>query len=195
MTPPARRVSGERFGLLLTVPVHYPCRRRCRSPSANSSPTCGKPPTSCAAPSMLPTSRPSHSLSFFQKDVYDEDTRCTARVRWDEEYASFPQNYRFQIPERCHWSAVRVVTTNVGNALQKAMRGIEKANPTFCMGSSVTLSGRTRSAFLTASSGSHRTLLAEQPGRQRGRPWPVVTTSSSRNSPTQQIASKGEGVA
>ena len=47
----------------------------------------------------------------------------------DEKYALFPQNYRFQIPEGCHWSDVRVVTSNVGQALQKAMRGIEKANP------------------------------------------------------------------
>jgi type I restriction enzyme M protein len=47
----------------------------------------------------------------------------------DEEYARFPQNYRFQVPEDCHWEDVRTVTTNVGAALQKAMRGIEKANP------------------------------------------------------------------
>jgi type I restriction enzyme M protein len=48
---------------------------------------------------------------------------------YDEEYALFPQNYRFQIPEGCHWNDVRVITMNVGQALQKAMRGIEKANP------------------------------------------------------------------
>ncbi len=47
----------------------------------------------------------------------------------DEEYALFPQNYRFQIPKHCHWQDVRVVTSNVGQALQTAMRGIEKANP------------------------------------------------------------------
>ena len=47
----------------------------------------------------------------------------------NEEYAQFPQNYRFQIPEGCHWNDVRTVATNVGQALQKAMRGIEKANP------------------------------------------------------------------
>jgi type I restriction enzyme M protein len=33
------------------------------------------------------------------------------------------------VPEDCHWSDVRAVTTNVGEKLQKAMRGIEKANP------------------------------------------------------------------
>jgi type I restriction enzyme M protein len=47
----------------------------------------------------------------------------------DEEYAQFPQNYRFQVPDACRWSDVRAVAANVGQALQKAMRGIEKANP------------------------------------------------------------------
>lgn len=48
---------------------------------------------------------------------------------YDEKYARFPRNYRFIIPQGCHWNEVRVVTTNVGQKLQKAMRGIEKANP------------------------------------------------------------------
>jgi type I restriction enzyme M protein len=57
------------------------------------------------------------------------DAAALAEADGDEEYAQFPQNYRFQIPNRCHWSDVREATTNVGQALQKAMRGIEKANP------------------------------------------------------------------
>ncbi len=71
-------------------------------------------------------------LLFFKRisDVFDEEyATALAESGGDEEYALFPQNYRFQIPEGCHWSDVRVVTTNVGQALQKAMRGIEKANP------------------------------------------------------------------
>ena len=71
-------------------------------------------------------------LLFFKRisDVYDEEyAAALADSGGDEEYATFPQNYRFQIPEGCHWENVRVVTTNVGQALQKAMRGIEKANP------------------------------------------------------------------
>ena len=71
-------------------------------------------------------------LLFFKRisDVYDEEyATALAESAGDEEYALFPQNYRFQIPEGCHWSDVRVVTTNVGQALQKAMRRIEKANP------------------------------------------------------------------
>jgi len=71
-------------------------------------------------------------LLFFKRisDVYDEEYQAAlAESDGDEEYARFPQNYRFQIPEDCHWENVRSVATNVGLALQKAMRGIEKANP------------------------------------------------------------------
>ena len=71
-------------------------------------------------------------LLFFKRinDVHDEEYQAAlAEADGDEEYALFPQNYRFQIPNRCHWEDVRTVTSNVGQALQKAMRGIEKANP------------------------------------------------------------------
>lgn len=71
-------------------------------------------------------------LLFFKRisDVYDEEySEALAESSGDEEYARFPQNYRFQIPEGCHWNDVRKVTTNVGHALQKAMRCIETANP------------------------------------------------------------------
>ncbi len=71
-------------------------------------------------------------LLFFKRisDVYDEEYMAALEESsGDEEYAQFPQNYRFQVPGACHWSNVRAVTTNVGQALQKAMRGIEKANP------------------------------------------------------------------
>ena len=71
-------------------------------------------------------------LLFFKRisDVFDEEYAIALKESGgDEEYASFPQNYRFQIPKGCHWSDIRTVTTNVGQALQKAMRCIEKANP------------------------------------------------------------------
>lgn len=71
-------------------------------------------------------------LLFFKRisDVYDEEYAAALEESGgDEEYARFPQNFRFQIPEGCHWSDVRVVTTNIGQALQQALRGIEKANP------------------------------------------------------------------
>ena len=71
-------------------------------------------------------------LLFFKRisDVYDEEYQAALlEADGDEEYALFPQNYRFQIPKRSHWRDVRAVTTNAGQALQTAMRGIEKANP------------------------------------------------------------------
>lgn len=71
-------------------------------------------------------------LLFFKRisDVHDEEYQAAlTEAGGDEEYARFPQNYRFQVPENCHWRDVRAVTSNVGQALQKAMRGIEKANP------------------------------------------------------------------
>jgi type I restriction enzyme M protein len=71
-------------------------------------------------------------LLFFKRisDVYDEEYAIALEESGgDEEYASFPQNYRFQVPAGNHWSDVRAVTSNVGTALQKAMRGIEKVNP------------------------------------------------------------------
>ena len=71
-------------------------------------------------------------LLFFKRisDVYDEEyATALEESGGDEEYARFPQNYRFQIPAGCHWSDARRVTSNVGQALQHAMRGIETANP------------------------------------------------------------------
>ena len=71
-------------------------------------------------------------LLFFKRisDVHDEEYKAAlAESGGDEEYAQFPQNYRFQIPKDCHWEDVRTVAGNVGQALQRAMRGIEKANP------------------------------------------------------------------
>ena len=71
-------------------------------------------------------------LLFFKRisDVHDEEYQAAlTEAGGDEEYARFPQNYRFQIPDDCHWDDVRKVATNVGQALQKAMRGIEKGNP------------------------------------------------------------------
>jgi type I restriction enzyme M protein len=71
-------------------------------------------------------------LLFFKRisDVHDEEYQAAlTESDGDEEYALFPQNYNFQLPDGCHWRDVRTVTTNVGQALQTAMRGIEKANP------------------------------------------------------------------
>ena len=71
-------------------------------------------------------------LLFFKRisDVYDEEiAEALEESGGDQQYALFPENHRFQIPEDCHWADVRKKTTNVGKALQRAMREIEKANP------------------------------------------------------------------
>ncbi len=71
-------------------------------------------------------------LLFFKRisDVYDEEyAAALAESGGDEEYAQFPQNFRFQIPPGSHWNDVRSVAANVGQALHTAMRNIEKANP------------------------------------------------------------------
>lgn len=71
-------------------------------------------------------------LLFFKRicDVYDEEYRIALKDSdGDLEYAAFAENHHFQIPEGVHWKNVREVTTNVGVAIQTAMREIEKANP------------------------------------------------------------------
>lgn len=75
-------------------------------------------------------------LLFFKRicDVYDEEVRqALDESGGDETYAHFPELHRFQIPDGCHWRDVRQRVTNVGQALQYAMRCIEQANPdTLC---------------------------------------------------------------
>ncbi|MCZ2074218.1 MAG: type I restriction-modification system subunit M [Bryobacterales bacterium] len=70
-------------------------------------------------------------LLFFKRicDVWDEEYDEIVEETGDAELALFPESHRFQIPDDCHWNDVRAVATNVGNALQRAMREIEKANP------------------------------------------------------------------
>ena len=70
-------------------------------------------------------------LLFFKRicDVWDEEYEEIVADTGDAELALFPESHRFQIPEGCHWKDVRAVATNVGNALQRAMREIEKSNP------------------------------------------------------------------
>src|SRR5450759_3225731 len=62
-------------------------------------------------------------LLFFKRisDVHDEEYQAALdESGGDDEYALFPQNYRFQVPIHCHWHEVRAVTTNVGKALKTA---------------------------------------------------------------------------
>jgi type I restriction enzyme M protein len=70
-------------------------------------------------------------LLFFKRicDVWDEEYREITEEIGDPELALFPESHRFQIPEGCHWKDVRETPLNVGSALQRALREIEKANP------------------------------------------------------------------
>ena len=62
-------------------------------------------------------------------DVYDEEyAEALADSDGDEAYASLPEQHRFQIPDGALWADVRSKTTNVGAAIAKAMRDIERAN-------------------------------------------------------------------
>ncbi|MXV51522.1 N-6 DNA methylase [Pedobacter sp. HMF7647] len=76
-------------------------------------------------------------LLFFKRisDVYDEEYRdALEESDGDSEYANLPEFHRFVIPEDCHWKDVRETTTNVGLAIEKALRGIEQANQEFLYG-------------------------------------------------------------
>lgn len=76
-------------------------------------------------------------LLFFKRvsDVYDEEYQTALdESEGDKEYANLPEFHRFIIPEGCHWKDVRETTTNVGLAIEKALRGIEQANQEFLYG-------------------------------------------------------------
>jgi type I restriction enzyme M protein len=63
-------------------------------------------------------------------DVFDEETNSALfESENDAYYASLPEQHRFQIPEGAHWSDIRSTTTDVGKAIAKAAREVEKANP------------------------------------------------------------------
>ena len=71
-------------------------------------------------------------LLFFKRlsDVYlEEYNQALAESGGDHDFAAFAENHRFLMPDGCLWSDVREVTQNVGQALVRAMRGIEAANP------------------------------------------------------------------
>jgi type I restriction enzyme M protein len=76
-------------------------------------------------------------LLFFKRisDVYDEEYKLALEEsEGDEEYASLPEFHRFEIPEGCHWNDVRETTSNVGQAIEIALRGIEQANQEYLYG-------------------------------------------------------------
>ena len=71
-------------------------------------------------------------LLFYKRlcDVFDEETQTAlAESDGDQQFSLFPENHRFQIPPEAHWRQVRQAATDVGRALQNALRAIETANP------------------------------------------------------------------
>ncbi|SFM40324.1 N-6 DNA methylase [Methanolobus profundi] len=71
-------------------------------------------------------------IMFFKRlsDVYDDEIRTALEEsEGDEEFALMPENHRFIIPEDCHWDDIRAKSSNIGSAIQFAMRGIQKENP------------------------------------------------------------------
>ena len=65
-------------------------------------------------------------LMFFKRicDVWDEEFEEAVKTYGED----FDDEHRFVIPEGCHWNDMREKPSNVGTALQNAMRGIEAAN-------------------------------------------------------------------
>lgn len=65
-------------------------------------------------------------ILFFKRicDVWDEEHEAMIAEYGDD----FLDEHRFQIPEGSHWRNVREVASNVGTALQNAMRSIEAEN-------------------------------------------------------------------
>ncbi|MBH0058089.1 N-6 DNA methylase [Pseudoalteromonas sp. SWXJZ94C] len=76
-------------------------------------------------------------LLFFKRisDVYDEEYRLALEESdGDKDYAALPEMHRFEIPQDCHWQDIRETTTNVGAAIESALRGIEQANQEYLYG-------------------------------------------------------------
>jgi type I restriction enzyme M protein len=70
-------------------------------------------------------------LLFFKRicDVWDEETAEAAELFGDADPVEFPEVHRFTVPGGCHWRDVRETPANIGAALSRAMREIERANP------------------------------------------------------------------
>lgn len=70
-------------------------------------------------------------LLFFKRicDVWDEETTEAAKLYGDADPVDFPEVHRFSVPTGCHWQDARETPSNIGAALSRAMREIERANP------------------------------------------------------------------
>jgi len=76
-------------------------------------------------------------LLYFKRisDVWDEETaKAMEESGGDMEYATFPEQHTFIIPDGCHWNDLRQRTENIGSAIMESMREIERCNPTTLYG-------------------------------------------------------------
>ncbi len=63
-------------------------------------------------------------------DTWDvEHARALEEFGGDETAARLTENYRFQVPDGCHWSDLRKASENVGVKLQLILDRIQEANP------------------------------------------------------------------
>ena len=76
-------------------------------------------------------------LLFFKRicDVYDEETELAIQ-EYGNQINEFEEDeiHTFIIPDGCHWKDIRNTTENVGSAIVKAFRTIEKNNGTKLIG-------------------------------------------------------------
>jgi type I restriction enzyme M protein len=70
-------------------------------------------------------------LLFFKRlsDVWDEETAEAVAIYGDTDPVEYPEIHRFEIPDGCHWRDIREAAANVGAAMARSMREIERANP------------------------------------------------------------------
>ena len=60
-------------------------------------------------------------------DVFDEE-RDGLKIE-DHVNLNDPDNYTFDVPEKAHWSYLKTLTQNLGEAINKADEALEEANP------------------------------------------------------------------
>lgn len=63
-------------------------------------------------------------------DVYQEEFEEALEASGnDENFAALPEQHAFQVPDGAQWKSIREKHTEVGKAIQNAMRAVESANP------------------------------------------------------------------
>ena len=62
-------------------------------------------------------------------DVYDEEYQeALMEGAGGESFAAFRDNHRFQIPEGCHWTDLRELSSEIGEKIRNSMQAMEREN-------------------------------------------------------------------